>query len=625
MPQLADPIAFRSIIGRWRQAFGLARDTFKKVEGAALEQGLELPLWSKFGEPIFEGSQRARNWLTGQRVALDKIAKGFSNDESENVMASFLNGGATSVEGYQISSKQAQAATGIRNHIKAMLKESGLDDVQAENFIGKDLARLRELKGDVARFSPHNQYPQGWQPFFEKINQGAIRADTNNPYVLAHDIMNLVSDQKFIAPARATAKAAKAAWEKALKGKVKDMDVVNKVANDYMVSQFERKDELAVTIADKLTKSFGFLAKNNPNFKIDPKTVEDMATNMASFYSGLAMSMRAAPVIRNLPQGMFMPALKVGFREIMPAYKKMRSKEWAQQALKDINMDAAAQGPGFMNPFTEGPITNKLFRNVRAIQNIGFMPFRWSDRSHNRVLSYTMGHNSVESHGRQLLSGKQTWDEFIFNTGLVSSPKVDQLKLKAMLVDAEVPNLERAAREYGKILTQDTQYIYDSVNSPMMFKGVAGKLFGQFGIWPIGFVEYMWQNMAHAPIEFQKKFFNRYVLQKGALLAAGAGLGVDTSSWNYANPLTFQGGPWFQALRDTSVLATSQNEFERRKARGNVRRMVSHYGTPFTGIINPLGGATTDVIQAMEEEDPMRALALSLGFNLQDVSPATRR
>jgi hypothetical protein len=52
-------------------------------------------------------------------------------------------------------------------------------------------------------------------------------------------------------------------------------------------------------------------------------------------------------------------------------------------------------------------------------------------------------------------------------------------------------------------------------------------------------------------------------------------------------------------------------------------------GTPFTGIVNPLGGATTDALQAIEELGDsgsiLRSMALAFGFNLQDVSPATRR
>jgi hypothetical protein len=158
-----------------------------------------------------------------------------------------------------------------------------------------------------------------------------------------------------------------------------------------------------------------------------------------------------------------------------------------------------------------------------------------------------------------------------------------------------------------------------------MFKGTMGRMFGQFGTWPIGFAEYMWSNLAVPDWGYRTKFAADYAKVLGAVVALGHATGIDTSNWMSGNPLGFQGGPWFQAMRDVTTLATSTNEFETRKARSGVTRMVSHFGTPFAGVLNPFGGATTDVIQAANAENPVQAMILALGFNLQSPTTATRR
>jgi len=90
--------------------------------------------------------------------------------------------------------------------------------------------------------------------------------------------------------------------------------------------------------------------------------------------------------------------------------------------------------------------------------------------------------------------------------------------------------------------------------------------------------------------------------------------------------LTFEGGPWFQALRDVSTLGVSTNEFERREATAKLRKIFGNSTTGFMGgVFNPLGGQTTNLFQALAETDPQKALLLGLGFNLTDTSLATRR
>ena len=219
----------------------------------------------------------------------------------------------------------------------------------------------------------------------------------------------------------------------------------------------------------------------------------------------------------------------------------------------------------------------------------------------------------------------------MMRTGLAGRSKVDQRRIKSLLQGREHPDVTLAEREFGKELVADTQFIYDSMNAPAAFRGTAGRMFGQFGTWPMAFTELMTQNVAAGDAAWTKKFVGNYAKQKLALSAVGLATGVDTSTWNFSNPLTFQGGPWYQALRDVTVLGTSQNEFERRQARGLVNRMFGVTGTPWTTVLNPIGSVTADAIQGLAAMGPgsgggpAEAALLALGFNTRSNAVATRR
>ncbi len=93
-----------------------------------------------------------------------------------------------------------------------------------------------------------------------------------------------------------------------------------------------------------------------------------------------------------------------------------------------------------------------------------------------------------------------------------------------------------------------------------------------------------------------------------AIGALGAATGIDTSSFNFANPLSFEGGPYFQALKNTPEALMGQDEFRRDLARRNLERFAKTAFLPFQGV-------ATDIDQAFNEDDPLRAWLLLMGFN----------
>lgn len=623
----------RGGISKFREAFGMARDTMKKMEGLIYDQGVEgaeLPIWSKVGAVMFEATRKGKVWRSEMSAQLEKIASRMSSGEQENIMAYLFNPARAAELGYNITAGQKQSAQQLRKLMKKVLTDAGgLTNEQAELFLSRDLMKLRQVGGDVNRLGgTWNIYPESFQPFLKDIQRGELSAATNNAYGLTWELINMGNRHRFLRPAYNQAKAEVRSWD-ALRGKISGEDITfaKKIADDFLTQNMEMipesTDVISAMIKNTVTRINKMLGRD---VQITDDTINRWAMNMASWYGGLAMSARPALAVRNMTQVM-LPATKVGYGRLGRALKDTygsNRKEHIGRALKELGIPLEGENAVFLNEGKEGFLGSRFFRTIRDMQNKGLRPYRWADRVNNRATTFRMGELAIEDAAPKYLSGKMSWEEFLFETGLKGSPRVDQVKIKALL-GGEQPNIAQAAREYGKVLVEDTQFIYDGVNSPLSFKGALGRLFGQFGVWPIGFTEFMYQNTMQRDSAWVRKFLGNYGIQKSALIGLGMATGVDTSSWNYANPLTFQGGPWFQAIRDTAVLGTSLNEFERRQARTTVSRMWGRMGTPFAGIMNPFGALTVDILQAQAAENPLNAALLGLGFNLRDVSPATSR
>lgn len=618
----------RKGISAFRRSFGLKRETLKKAEGLLLDQGLKVPIWSKMGDGMFESARQARVWRGEKSAALNAVGKTIKPGEAENVLMAIIDEeGARNF--HKVTADQLAKAKKMEAvMVDTLMDGVGMSKAQATQFLKKDLVQLRKAQGDTSRMNPNNIYPESFQPILDELRKGSVSATTSNVGQLAWDLVNMGERVRFLTPSARTAEAEVASWAKMGMHK-DDLLQATSIAQDFIKANYQQHEHTAGILASGISKVASGLSKavGGKGIGIDDATINTWAMHMAGWYGGVAMSMRPALAMRNMTQVM-LPATKVGFGHLGASLKEVYGKDReliVNRALKQLGISQESVDTFLGESAAGRPLANRVFQGARDLQRKGLAPYRWADVKHNRVVTYRMGERAIEQEAPHLLKGNISWEQFMMRTGLAGSPKVDQIKIKSLLQGKEHANIAQASAEYGKILVEDTQFIYDSVNSPLAFQGTLGRLFGQFGIWPIAFTEFMASNLGTRNAAYTQKFLGNYAVQKAALMGVGAGVGVDTSTWNFANPLSFQGGPWYQAMRDTAVLGTSSNEFERREAKSNLSRMWGRGGTPFTGIANPIGGATTDWLQAAAADDPVEAMMLALGFNTQSPKPATSR
>lgn len=170
-------------------------------------------------------------------------------------------------------------------------------------------------------------------------------------------------------------------------------------------------------------------------------------------------------------------------------------------------------------------------------------PIMWSHNAARLVVGY--------GHMEKFLDAMRfVGDEALFlkKSNLDWLPKFKQDNyLKEVASGADSVHL---ARRVAKDLVDISQWNYRRGASPGIYEYGLGRLFGQFGQWPLNYIEYARKLATHSDKGEQLAAITRLALAHGAVLSAGNAAGVDTAQWVFTQPMAYGGGPVFSAVRN---------------------------------------------------------------------------
>lgn len=165
---------------------------------------------------------------------------------------------------------------------------------------------------------------------------------------------------------------------------------------------------------------------------------------------------------------------------------------------------------------------------------------------------------------------------------------VDWLELDA-LNEADVREVFRLYREQGETAARTyhatrvnelTQFTYESVNNPRMFQGAIGRFFGQYGHYPVSYVETIRQMFANRRGASLLKGVVRLASTTAALgLAFEKGLGFNASQFYPWGQMLFSGGPHFQLML-TGIDALDVNSPTGARSRANILQEIASVTVP---------------------------------------------
>ena len=121
-----------------------------------------------------------------------------------------------------------------------------------------------------------------------------------------------------------------------------------------------------------------------------------------------------------------------------------------------------------------------------------------------------------------------------------------------------VDGADQAADYAGKFLSDVTNFMYGRGMQSKMLRSIPGRLLGQYGSWPMWYVEYLRRIVKVAFTSEYKaegmKVLVRHAAVNAAVVAAGYEVGIDTWKWATGNSVFYTGGPGISALEGIGTI-----------------------------------------------------------------------
>lgn len=228
----------------------------------------------------------------------------------------------------------------------------------------------------------------------------------------------------------------------------------------------------------------------------------------------------------------------------------------------------------------------------------------WIQFSHNsnRMVAFWGHAAKAEEALHDFYAGKLDTRGLADESGMwfMKQPMRDKYVKEAQILDGRLPDFDAHVADLSRRIAKDmvelTQWNFKRGANPGIYEYQLGRLLGQYGTWPLNYIEYARRYFTSGSSPEAIKAGVRLALIHGAAQAAGAAAGVDISNWLWTSPMAYGGGPALEAL--TNVPQSMDFETNRgAEARHELRRAF------FPGLI-PGGEAASTIWEAATSNDP---------------------
>jgi hypothetical protein len=134
---------------------------------------------------------------------------------------------------------------------------------------------------------------------------------------------------------------------------------------------------------------------------------------------------------------------------------------------------------------------------------------------------------------------------------------------------------EAAARElYGNYVIEETMFGYRKSESPALFRGFVGKMFGQYGTFSAGYRANLAHGMRYGSFKDKAGFLARFVGNQLGLWAGLGALGINADDFIPFAPAVFSGGPLFGLTVDM-LKGMNPNSYQGAESRNRLMEAFS--------------------------------------------------
>lgn len=315
------------------------------------------------------------------------------------------------------------------------------------------------------------------------------------------------------------------------------------------VGEAVKKVPILRSIDEVLTKKLG----------VDTTVSKDFIDYIRGVSYLSAMGMRFWLAVRNTFQPWVTTAPRIG-------------NHWVAQALRNVVRDDGTlvqnlRNAGVLRPQMALPSASSIFDGTSLMSRASRFLLKWYGSSDdlNRAVTYEAMrlrfNDAVKRYTKKIISE----DDFYEMSGLNVFDDFSREQAKGFIREGK---WSTAVDFLGKKLNDETQFIYRAGGRPDLFRGTTGRLFGQFGTWPIYYVENIRRALRQGSMASKMAFVATWTTNSFLLYEGFKNLGVNANNFLIWTPMQFTGGPLFH----TGVSATQLigSHYRARQARAEV-------------------------------------------------------
>ncbi len=261
----------------------------------------------------------------------------------------------------------------------------------------------------------------------------------------------------------------------------------------------------------------------------------------------------------------------------------------------------------------------KVGYNVKELFDAGFTAYRKPDDI-GRVVAFEAGRFRVN----KALS--------VYQRSAKGDAAIEALKKQAKVktfdetIEAEFEALIRADRFddasnlIGAKLADKVHFLYADANHPPGWGGVGGKLLGQFGTFPVQYLQHVLESATRGTVKDRLEFIAGHSAVNLGIISAGAALfDADLESWAFAPSIHYTGGPYAEMIL-SGISAWNGSEAEQSLARNNLKMMLPWWNRP--SILVPGSYFVADVVRGFQQDNFAQGIARASGIRFLDGEPS---
>ena len=562
--------------------------------------------------------------------ALEELNILSKNPEAFNIAAIYRYASAPKLEkGFKngreqlfAQRKMSVAAKAVAEERLKILREAFKDSgYSADQLIGAQLPVFRQFLD--AGFAMSKKYqevltglPEGLDVLTRRVLSGHLNPYEMHPSVsLYKHVRNMVLRDTF---------------DPLLPGiheKIKNAAALDartgRILADYM-NELEGKPNASFRALTAVIKTTGRFA----GVKIDDRLAERVVATLNKLTAQATIPFRPALIARNYLQTAFFTMPVVGPSAWKHGLEIASSKETMKYAM-DEAIKHGALDPNVIPLFgsteifgvdvarvsnlAKGEFAQDLARvgfKLDEAFNWGFSVYRKAD-DWGRTVAFHAGRKRVtdaiakyRKHGdieKLIVDAKvRTFDETV------------EARFRSLITT----DYDGAANYIGKQIADKAHMLYGHANHPAGWGSVPGRLFGQFGTFPVQYLNYMMEGLTRGDWKDRLEFGATHSALNMAVVAGGAmAFGVDLQSWATFPSLRYSGGPYAE-LTLSVAQAWSGSDAEKSLAMRNLYMMMPTLSSP-ESIFVPGSYFVADLAEAtgaMMEGDPFEGLGLGTGL-----------